>query len=387
MNEKGRRPRERKPDAAACRRIGTLLPAAAAVWLGIRLEDRILPALMPLALAAVGARLASPSADAVSRAFRLRRKTGGAVWAVLLCGLTLWLTAMLGGRLTAELTRILAVLPGRIAAAAEEAEGLFESLRERFLPDRSLPAVGGSGESAGFLSTLLVRAATALAERGAAFLGRTVQGFPGGVLSLAAGVMAFVWLTADPGGAWDSLLGLVPPSRGDLRVAAERTRERIRRAEDYAGRYLRAYLLLTGASFCGLLAGFWLMGVDNAPAAAFLVALVDLLPVLGCGTVLVPWAAASFLAGNGGRGAGLLILTAAVWVIRQILEPRRVGKAAGIHPFLALTVSYLALRLFGGAGMLAAALLFCLLAAEKTDGERGDGSGSRQTGRAPGDEN
>lgn len=351
-------------------RLGAVLLTAFGVWLGIRLEDKILPAVFPLALAAVGARLASPSADAVSRAFRISRKTSGAVWAVLLCGLTLWLTAMLGGRLAEELTRILAALPGWIAAAAEAAEETLAWLRERLRLDWPIPAMGGSGEKTGFFSALLVRAATSLAERGAAFIGRTVQGFPGGVLSFAAGVTAFVWLTADPGGAWDSLMGLIPPSGEELRRTAERVRDRVRRAEDAAGRYLRAYLLLTGATFCELLAGFWLMGMDGAAAAAFLTALVDLLPVLGCGTVLVPWAAASFLAGNGGRGAGLLLLTAAVWVVRQVLEPRLVGKAAGIHPFLALSVSYLALRLFGGAGMLAAALLFCLLSAEEGVGRR-----------------
>ena len=179
------------------------------------------------------------------------------------------------------------------------------------------------------------------------------------------------WLTADPDGAWEALAGLIPSSAGSasgLRAAAERFRERMRRAGDAMGRYLRAYLILTAVTFAELLPGLWLLGTENAPAAAFLIAAVDLLPVLGCGTVLVPWAAASFLAGNGGRGIGLLLLLAAVWVTRQILEPRLVGKAAGVHPFLALTAGYLGLRLFGGAGMLLSAVLLCSLSAEKEKG-------------------
>ena len=345
-----------------------LLLTAAGVWLGTRLEDRILPALTPLLLAAAGAWLVSPSADAVSRAFRVRRKTGGAVWAVLLCGLTLWLTGLLGGRLTAELIRVLEALPGWIGTAAEEAEALLGRLWERLRPDRSIPAMEGNGGREGLFGALMVRAATTLAERAAAVLGRMMQGFPGGILSLAAGAVAFVWLTADPDGAWEALAGLIPSSSGGLREKAERFRERMRRAGDAMGRYLRAYLTLTAVTFAELLPGLWLLGTENAPAAAFLIAAVDLLPVLGCGTVLVPWAAASFLAGNGGRGIGLLLLLAAVWVTRQILEPRLVGKAAGVHPFLALTAGYLGLRLFGGTGMLLSAVLLCSLSAEKEKG-------------------
>ena len=342
--------------------------AAAGVWLGMGLEERILPAFMPLLLAALAARLVSPSADAVSRAFRIRRKTGGALWAILLCGLTLWLTGLLGGRLAAELTRAVSALPGWIASLTDAAAGLLARLRDRFRPDWPVSAMGEDGDGAGMLSGLLIRAATSLAERAAAFFGRTVQGVPGGMLSLAAGVAAFVWLTADPGGAWDALLCLIPRSMGGGRAAAERGAARFRRAEDAMGRYLRAYLALTGVSFCELLAGLWIMRVESALSAAFLIALVDVLPVLGCGTVLVPWAVGSFLAGESGRGVGLLLLWALVWVSRQALEPRLVGKAAGIHPFLALAVSYLGLRLFGGAGILGAALLFCLLSAE-ADGE------------------
>ena len=339
--------------------------SAAGVWMGMGLEERILPALMPLVLAAAAARLVSPSADAVSRAFRIRRKTGGALWAVLLCGLTLWLTGLLGGRLAAELTRAVSALPGWIASLTEAAEGLLGRLRDRFRPGWPVFAGGEDGGGEGMLSGLLIRAATSLAERAAAFFTRTVQGVPGGMLSLAAGIAAFVWLTADPGGAWSSVLSLIPRSMSGLRETAERGAARIRRAEDVMGRYLRAYLALTGVTFCELLAGLWIMRVEGALAAAFLIALVDILPVLGCGTVLVPWAVGALLAGESGMGLGLLLLWAAVWVSRQILEPRLVGKAAGIHPFLALAVSYLGLRLFGGAGIFGAALLFCLLPAEE----------------------
>ena len=195
------------------------------------------------------------------------------------------------------------------------------------------------------------------------FFGETVQGVPGGVLSLAVGAVAFVWLTADPGGAWDALTAM--PFFGEKGgTGAERIREKAGRAERVLGRYLRACLTLTGVTFAELLAGFLILRVENAPAAALLAAFVDLLPVLGCGTVLVPWAAVCFFGGNAGRGVGLLVLLAAVWASRQFLEPRLVGRAAGIHPFLALSATYLGLRIFGAAGLFAVLILVCLAAGD-----------------------
>ena len=362
--------REREVGA---RGVGIVLCAAAGVWIGSRLEDVLLPAVLPLLIGAAAARIVSPSADAVSRAFRIGRKTGGAVWAALLCALTLWLTALVGGRLAGEIARILEELPGWITAAAEAAEGLADRIREkipaallRFIPETEA-GMGGASGSGGLLSAVLIRGATAAAEKAASVLGQTVQGVGGGVLSVAVGAASFIWLTADPGGAWDSLLGAVPDSGAGMRFreSAERLGDRIRRGEEAMGRTLRAYLILCGVTFCILLPGFWLIGTENAPAAAFLTALVDLLPVLGCGTVLVPWAAVCFLTGESGRGIGLLLLLAAVWIVRQILEPRLIGRAAGIHPFLALTVSYLALRLFGAPGLILAALSLCVLRPEE----------------------
>ncbi len=342
-------------------RVTAVLCAAAGVWIGTRFEDVLRPACLPLLLAAIAAKLVSPSADALSRAFRLNRKTAGAIWAFFLCALLLWLAGLLGGRLASELAEILGQLPGWIVSAADRAESLFRYFRSRF--PVTLPASVSAEERAGtqgFLASLLIRAASALAEKTAGLFGQTVRSFPGGFLSLAAGAVAFVWLTADAEGAWMSFLRLFPPSAEAVRPRVESFRRVCQKAGDGMSRYLRAYLILTGVIFTELLTGFWLLRVGNAPAAALLTAFVDILPVLGCGTVLAPWAAFCLFSGHIGRGICLIVLLCAVWGTRQFLEPRLVGRAAGIHPFLALSASYLGLRLFGPGGLLICAVLFAM---------------------------
>ena len=108
---------------------------------------------------------------------------------------------------------------------------------------------------------------------------------------------------------------------------------------------------------CLLLCGFWLLGVSNAPLIALITCLVDALPVLGTGTVLLPWAFLSFLGGGKGRTLGLLVLYACVVLIRSVLEPKLVGSHLGLDPLVTLIAMYCGFRLWGLVGMLLLPLL------------------------------
>ena len=85
---------------------------------------------------------------------------------------------------------------------------------------------------------------------------------------------------------------------------------------------------------------------------AFINALVDILPVLGISTVLVPWGIFELIRGNVALGTGLLVLCAIMLLIRQLIEPRIIGKSLGLHPLTTLFAAYVGLQLFGLFGML-----------------------------------
>jgi predicted PurR-regulated permease PerM len=96
--------------------------------------------------------------------------------------------------------------------------------------------------------------------------------------------------------------------------------------------------------------------VPYAFILALLTALVDFLPLLGTGIILIPWAIVSLLLGEVRLGVGLLVLYAVSSVIRQILEPKLIGDGLGLHPLLSLAAMYSGLRLFGVWGMILAPL-------------------------------
>ena len=116
-------------------------------------------------------------------------------------------------------------------------------------------------------------------------------------------------------------------------------------------------------TFVELLVGFLALRVEYVFLLAFLTAVLDILPVLGVGTVLIPFALFSFVTGNVFQGVGLLILYGLITVIRQIAEPHLVGKSLGLHPILMLVSFYAGWKLFGVAGVFLGPALALLIKA------------------------
>lgn len=115
---------------------------------------------------------------------------------------------------------------------------------------------------------------------------------------------------------------------------------------------MRAYLLLMFITFIELCIAFSLMRLHHAIVLAALIALVDILPVLGTGTILIPWAIVSLMMGDVRMFIGLGLVYVVVTVVRNILEPRLISRQIGLNPLVTLFFMFLGLRVFGLPGML-----------------------------------
>jgi len=117
-------------------------------------------------------------------------------------------------------------------------------------------------------------------------------------------------------------------------------------------KYLRAYLIIMLVTFIIMLFGFLIIGIKYAVLFAFIVALLDALPLIGVGTVLVPWSIYQLIFGDVRVGIGLIILFAAHTVLREFIEPKIVGKNLGIHPIVSLFLLYAGYIVFGFMGLI-----------------------------------
>ncbi len=116
--------------------------------------------------------------------------------------------------------------------------------------------------------------------------------------------------------------------------------------------WFKAECKLAGITFLLVTGGLLLLKAGFPLLFGALTALVDALPVFGAGTVLVPWSVLCFLRGEKRLGIGLLILFAAAYLTRAVLEPRLVGRQAGLDPLATLLALYAGYKLLGVPGML-----------------------------------
>ncbi len=125
--------------------------------------------------------------------------------------------------------------------------------------------------------------------------------------------------------------------------------------------YIRSYSLLMLFTFGVLLLGFFILGVEHFVLFAFVISLLDALPVIGVGTALIPWGAYLIITKNAPLGFAILILYLTHTVLRQLVEPKIVGKNLGVHPIITLVVLYIGYSLFGFFGILLVPVFTVLL--------------------------
>ncbi len=187
-------------------------------------------------------------------------------------------------------------------------------------------------------------------KEGLIFLSNVVvpaaAGVPGIFMNLVIMIIATVFLTMDFKQANEFLLRQIP----------EKQRLLLYEAKGYFGKTMLkcmvSYVLIFFVTFLELWAGLAFLKIPYARMIAVVIAALDILPVLGTGSVLIPWGIFAAVNGNGKMASGILILYLVITVIRNILEPKLVGQQVGLPPVLTLAGMLLGLKLAGFTGML-----------------------------------
>lgn len=319
-----------------------ILLAGAAVYLfGRYLFAALLPFLAALAFAV----LMEPGVLWCQRRLGFRRKFAAAALCTLLL-LTVGLgSALLAVRLVEEGVELL----GRLPALLQGLPALLDRVNQRYEGFcRACPAE---------VRSYLDRALRRLSQEGTGLVGEAsvaLLGWVSGWMRRLPEVALFLFTTVMA--LYFTTLGYPEILSFIRRQIPRRTQARLAGVTDCLRstfwQWLRAESILCLITFALLLAGFWYLRLDYALLAAVAVAVIDALPVLGTGTVLLPWSAWQLLLGSVPRGAALLALYAIILLVRSLMEPRLMAAQAGLPPLAALLAMYLGFRLFGIGGML-----------------------------------
>ena len=324
----------------------SLLAAFFAVWLAARF---LLPLCFPFLLGALLAFAAEPMVGFLQKRRVPRCVCSGIGVSMAFCFLAM-LVLILCAFALRELRRVAGVLPD-LEDTAKSGIGLLQSwlleLASR-APQSVQPLLSENVTS--FFSN-----GTSLLDKVIRYIlglaGSILSHIPDGALSLGTAVISSFLISARLPKIKSWLKKRLPGEK--LKPAVDA----LKRMKNAVGGWLMAQLKLMGVTFTILTLGFVVLRIAYAPLWALAVSLVDALPVLGTGTVLVPWAVICFLQGEGAKAVGLLGVYAVVTLSRSMLEPKLVGRHLGLDPLVTLMALYAGYKLWGVGGMIFAPLL------------------------------
>ena len=172
-----------------------------------------------------------------------------------------------------------------------------------------------------------------------------ITGLPSVILSVILMVVSTFFISMDFEHIVEYVLGRLPAK---MRATVSET---VATGVGSIRKILGSYILILCMSFVELSVGFLLLNIPYAVGIALLVAVIDIMPVLGTGLVLIPWAIVAAILKLYPTAIGLALLYLIMLVVRNVVEPKLVGKQMGLHPVATLVSMFLGLNLFGILGL------------------------------------
>ena len=316
-------------------------------WLGVKY---LLPLLFPFGIGLVLALAAEPAVRAGANYLRLPR------WAAAGLGvsLTLILLTALFGIVGAALVREIGVLAGKLPEFEDTARQSVDTLRG-FLDDAVSHAPEGVRSLAQRSVDRLFSSPEVVVEQVSGRVPGMITGFlgkiPNGALTVGTGILSGFLISVRLPRLKKALTERLPEKvRTKILPGLKRTKTAL-----FA--WLKAQAKLMGITFAILLLGFLLLGIPYGIVWAALVAVVDAVPILGTGTILLPWALVCLLQGKQLLAIGLLVIYGCTFVVRTALEPRLIGRSLNLDPLLTLIFLYIGFQFWGFLGLVLTPIL------------------------------
>ena len=194
------------------------------------------------------------------------------------------------------------------------------------------------------------------------------KGIPSILISIVISIIATCFVAADYDTLKSFIIRQFPEKK---RFALSKTKLIIRNS---VFKLIKAYLLIILITFFEVTIGLNILSWLNIFHSeyilfiAFITAIVDVMPVLGTGTIIIPWALYSFITSDTPLGIGLLVLYAFITVARQFIEPKLVAGQLGLPPFVTIMGMYVGLKLFGVIGIFIVPFVLIILKLLNDDG-------------------
>lgn len=325
------------------------------ILIGLFLSFKLAIFYMPFLIAFIISLIIEPAIRFLMRKIKITRKTSSIIIFIVVSAIILGAIAWGLISLFSEASNLLQSLNMYI----EKAHNLFQGFTDRFsfekihLPDEITTILQNS--TGGLLNTISNWIRNSLTG-----LLNVITSIPTIVIYCVITIMALYLICVDKVYILDQIEHHFP-KKWVLRLG-----KHIRELIKTLGGYLKAEATLILVSFLISLIGLYVLrflnfNIEFPLLMAIFIGFVDALPILGSGTVMIPWAIIAALNGDFKLGVSILILLLIMSMVKQFLEPRLVSKHIGTHPIFTLIAMYTGFKFIGILGMLVGPIILIVI--------------------------
>ena len=318
-----------------------------AIILGILLGIRFLQFFMPFVIGWIIAMIANPLVRMLERRLKVARKHTSMVIIIGVLAVIIVAIYFLGVKIGEETRSFLEQAPEMYSEFREEFQDAGKNLESIIseLPqniqeslEEAQKDIGDiTGQAVGKISQFTVDKA-----------GTFARNIPGILISIIFSILSAYFFIADRDRILEFGRNHTP------QIIQEKWRMMAESFKMVFGGYFKAQFKIMAVIGVILFIGMLILKVRFAILVAILVAFLDMLPFLGTGTVLIPWAVFKLLSGDIRYAVGLVILYLVTQLVRRIIEPKLVGDSIGMNPLATLIFMYIGYRVGGVLGMILA---------------------------------
>ncbi len=308
---------------------------------------KVLVFFMPFVVGAVIALCASPIVQFLEKRMKIKRKTGSAFTIVLAIGLVALLLYGIGHFLLEQAEGFLANLPQMwealsldFAQAGNKLQVVFNKMPKQLRDEWAM--LGNNIQQ--YAGNLIANLSSPTMER----VGEFAKNVPGFLVSVVMALLSSYFFVANKEEVQGYYRRYVPQP---LKEKLDIVRRSLKKA---FGGYIVAQLKIEVWMYLLLFVGLKIAGVNYVSLVALGIAFLDLLPVFGTGTVLIPWAIIKVVGGHYATAVILIALWGIGQLVRQLIQPKIVGESLGMPPIPTLFLLYIGWEISGVWGMILA---------------------------------
>ena len=313
----------------------------------IFIAPKMIMLFMPFIIGWLLSLLANPPVRFFEEKLKIKRKAGSALVIISVIGGICFLIYAIGSRVVREVLELVRSMPGiwhdmevEFLALSKKWSNVIDSL-----PEEVIEKAGELGETIGTEMSVIVGE---LSVPTVDAVGRIAGNIPGMVIAVIMCLLSAYFFVAQKDYVSSLFKKIMPSSWREKCLLLKKT------TIDVIVGYIKAQFKIEIWVYLILTAGLLLLRVRYGYLIAIPIALLDILPVFGTGTILVPWALFKLLTGNYMYALGLMVVWGVGQLVRQVIQPKMIGDSMGMAPIPTLVHLYVGYKLAGFTGMIVA---------------------------------